>query len=226
MDKRTFRTGQLLIDSPFQVEGTRYAPVGFEDGHPREQYTLGVETLNPPKQTVTQFDVRFGVRRRLKAKVGDYKPAYGAQIFVGLSVDGQKAWTADQVRDWVMEWREEQLERMEAGWVARYQRELERCLRNVGPDGTCVTKEMRELWDRGASVIPMLGYWKKVGKSAYPEESASVTVLNLAGESEEEFKKNMKEIAADAVTNFYQDSVILQFTDGNVVKEVLDFQGE
>lgn len=191
----------LRMDDPFTTpQGISFVPTGFEEGHEREQFWRGA--LNPPAQRKIKHRAPYRAMAP-DVKTEEFTPGLSAQIFIGLSVDGNAEWTPDQIRDDLMEYREEQFARLEKD-------------------------EKRELYGRGLSVVPSLGYWRKTARTgqAYPEESVSVHLLNVSGETEKEFIAHIDEIARWAIQQFYQDAVIVQILRANVVEKLFGYTGE
>lgn len=171
--------------------------------------TFTPQAGNPPPLPVLPVGFGTPVQRSMTARRPvKYGIATSVQLFVGLAVDGHDAWTASQVRDAIMAFRDEQFQRLERRWKYK---------EHAG----------RALWGSGASVIPQLGYWQASrADKAYPEQSVSVVILNTSGENLDEFMSNMFEIARWCVSAFYQDSVIMQLLEGNVVKNVYSFDAD
>lgn len=107
-----------------------------------------------------------------------------AQFFVGLNVGSIKMITADEVRDYAMQLRDEQL-----------------AAKGDIQHGGSLTPLLG--WWRKTSDRPHSG----------TEDSVMLEILNLGDETPEEFHNNMTEIAEDLAVHFKQDAIAVRFWD-------------
>lgn len=160
------------------------------------------ENPEPPKQG------RLGSPRRLKP-TQRWGATWGSQIFVGLNVADQEAWTAEEIRDEVLRFRTEQL----TVWA-----------QNKNLSALDIDKI-----EHGASVRPQFGYWGKLGAET-AEKSVGVLIECLSGESAElndkgevvgEFVDHMDELIRHLAVRFEQDAVLAQIHKHGTVLDTL-----
>lgn len=134
-------------------------------------------------------------KRRLIDEPDNFSVVWSAQLFVGLSVNGKPRWTADHIRDLAAQIRSEQLTAMaEAGLISHDT-------------------------EHGLSVVPQYGFWSKIGTDGR-EQSVSITIVSLSGETKKEFFQNISELAGMLAVELEQDTVVYQLIHGGVVKYV------
>lgn len=178
--------GALMLHEAFDIRVpgrvTEYNPLPFQG-------------YNPGPGT----DARF--------KITPYGVGWEAQLLVGLSVDGVPTWQPEQIRDYVIQARREQLQGLVADERAMYPIE------------------------HGGSVKAQLGYWERIdylghGSKEPGENSVSVEVINMPGEAAKDFKDNMMRLAALLAETFQQYTVVLKLAKGGMVKEIMgvDFE--
>lgn len=181
------------IYSPFRVRTSRGAFVTYEPYGQNPEPSAKKKLGDPRKLQPTQ---RWGA-------------TWGAQIFVGLNVGDQEAWTAEQIRDEVLAFRTEQL----IQWGQN---------RNLPAD------EIEKI-EHGASVRPQFGYWGKVG-DAVAEKSVGILIECLSGESihindkgevQGEFVDHMDELIRHLAIRFEQDAVLAQIHKHGSVLDTL-----
>jgi hypothetical protein len=122
---------------------------------------------------------------------------------VGLNVGDTPMWTPEQVRDFVFDVRQAQmLQMVEAGFIS--------------PDA-----------EHGASVRPQLGYWGKISNTTPgKEESVSVVIDSLSGETKEHFKENMRLLGGEIAVHLKQLSVYVQIHRGGIVRKIIEIRTE
>jgi hypothetical protein len=144
-------------------------------------------------------------KRSGKAGVkGEWKGAFDAQFFIGLSVDGVPRWNAEEIRDAIFKWRDAQIQ-------------------SIVETKRVPESEFEDI-QFGATITPALGFWKTFGEQGEPrEDSVSVLVSYVPNsyESTEDFELNMKAIGIKIAENFEQDSVLIRMlNNGQVVNNI------
>jgi hypothetical protein len=183
--------------------------------------------MNPPHkpfsvQTVHGLHTFYPIEKNpdwakpVRAKVSHYGPSWGAQLFIGLHVQGQPRWSAEQVRNKVLEIRERQFSRsMSLSEAAEGYPSFET--------------------SHGGSVIPMLGFWQSGVSIGDPREpSVSVMIESLSGEEtrkvknkvEGEFPDHMIALAKELALELQQDSIIIRIFYANVVQDIIEVSTE
>jgi len=119
---------------------------------------------------------------------------------VGMNVAGKPTWKPAQVRDFIEKERRRQI------------REGARA-RGMSTRGL----------DVGGSITPMLGFWSKVSRHDASEKAVSALVLHMpsAAEDEDDFRRNMRELALSLTKHFDQDAVILRLAKAGLVEKVI-----
>jgi hypothetical protein len=80
---------------------------------------------------------------------------------------------------------------------------------------------MEQAGDPGASFIAQKGLFKhKITGKRVEEDSVRIIILNLTGESDEEFKENILSLADELAERFNQEAVIVEFQRKGVTEEV------
>jgi hypothetical protein len=161
--------------------------------------------------------------RRAKGRyhrgIAGYDKGFGATFFVGLTsgYGPREEWTAEDVREFVLRIRNEQLAEM---WRVRFGQAR-------GKEKAKLEKDFEKWGGHGASFIPQLGYWCKLDEEDCTENSVSIRILDLdegmarddLGRPTGEFVENMYDLAMQLREHYRQWAVVLQIDHGGVLQK-------